>query len=157
MSRMYCAANGTYIDVNVAGNVVLDKLAVGLPGNKYIGIPSIMTEEIAKLYAKRIRDALEKTKNGEILPEPDIPDHLKDAYKELFLGSMVTGGMINGRRLDIVENDLGREFLRLVADFFDQSGGMIDEDEYYDKYPSNRKRKDFLDKWRRKRASDDES
>ena len=101
MMQTYCAVNGEVKDINVTGNRFLDKLTFPLWDKA--GIPRPLPETETKLIARMLRNY---AKLQRIKPDAWF-------WKEL--------GWIQDNEADIV-------WVEEVAEFFEQSGGLIDEE-----------------------------
>jgi len=101
MTQTYYAANGEVKDINVTGNRFLDKLTFPLWDK--LGIPRPLSEEETKLIARMLRNYanLQRIEPGEYF------------WKEV--------GWIQDNEADIV-------WVEEVAEFFEKSEGLLDED-----------------------------
>lgn len=105
MTRTYYTANGEYIDINVTGNLFLDKLTFGLWDK--IGIPRPLSKSDTRLVARLLRNyaTLQRRTLGE--------DH-NYAWQSM------------GFEQDDIKTI---EWTEKIARFFEFSDGLIDENE----------------------------
>lgn len=104
MTQTYYAVNGDYIVINITGNQFLDKLTFGLW--EKIGIPRPLSKADTKLIARLLRNYanLQRMTLGE--------DH---SYAWRLMG--------------YIQDDLETiEWTEKVAEFFEHSHGLLDED-----------------------------
>lgn len=101
MTQTYYAVNGEVKDINVTGNRFLDKLTFPLWDKA--GIPRPLSEADAKLIARMLRNyaKLQRIKPGDYF------------WEEL-----------GYEQDDLIEI----EFVEEVAEFFEHSGGLLDEE-----------------------------
>ena len=101
MTQTYYAVNGEIRDINVTGNRFLDKLTFPLWDKA--GIPRPLPEADTKLIARMLRNytKLQRIKPGE--------------YFWKVMGW-------------VQDNDANIIWVEEVADFFEKSGGLLDED-----------------------------
>lgn len=111
MTQNYYAVNGEVIDINVTGNHFLDK--VTFPLWDKVGIPRPLSEADAKLVARMLRNYA----NLQRLTLGEVSDELRQ-FHDYFWRTM------GYEQDDIVEIEL----VEKVAEFFDNSGGLVDED-----------------------------
>jgi hypothetical protein len=138
MSRSYYGNNGTYIDINVAGGLLLDKISIGM--FQKLGVPSEIDDPTARDLAKKIRDVVTSIPVGEPVPEPEfIPDRFRETYHGWYKDFLQTAGIRNGRRIDVIESEDDRQYMLNLAVFFENSGGLMDESEFYKKFPSGKR------------------
>ena len=101
MTQTYYAVNGTSKDINVTGNRFLDKLTFPLWDKA--GIPRPLSEEETKLIARMLRNYARLQR---IKPDAWF-------WKEL--------GWVQDDETEII-------LVEEVAEFFESSGGLLDEE-----------------------------
>ena len=99
MTQTYYAVNGEVKDINVTGNLFLDKLTFPLWDK--VGIPRPLSEEETKLVARMLR-------NYAKLQSIEPGEHF---WKEV--------GWTQDNEADII-------WVEEVAEFFEHSGGLLD-------------------------------
>lgn len=113
MTRTYYTANGEYFDINVTGNLFLDKLTFGLW--ERIGIPCPVSESDTKIIARLLR-------NYASLQRETLGENHDYAWQ------------LMGYEQDDIETIQRTEE---IAKFFECSGGLVDEEDnkVYSWYP----------------------
>ena len=118
MAQTYCAVNGESKDINISGNRFLDKLTMGLWD--LVGIPRPLSEEDSKLVARMLRNYARI--------QCITLDNDSESEQYFFWDQL------GGYRQEHPHTIL---WLEEIAAFFEESGGLMDEDVWFEKYDSN--------------------